>query len=368
MMKLVCILISTMLVSSQAYAGLTRQSFESIRATGMGGAFIALADDKDALWYNPAGLSNIEGLHWNLLDLQTGADSTNTLNRITGAIFDGNYANLIRTDTQWMNASVRTSVLAKYFGFALYDNIFSFTDFRDIDSLAAEVDISTYNDIGAIMGFGIPLGEMLSIGTSVRVFQRSSIDDTITISDVLDRTGLAATQLGAFQTAIFEHLQSISGLGWGIGVNVGALLTVPMKSKGPLVTLGAHVEDLGGTTFRSFGSTTAPPTISNSYHAGINIKHQLDKDSEFNIAFDYRNIFQTAHIARKLHLGFEYNRRTFAIRAGAYQGYPTFGMSIKFPPHTQINMSTYAGELGSGLYSRGQRWYKVQMVIGFNPN
>jgi long-subunit fatty acid transport protein len=31
------------------------------RALGMGGAFVAVADDANAIYYNPAGLANVEG-------------------------------------------------------------------------------------------------------------------------------------------------------------------------------------------------------------------------------------------------------------------------------------------------------------------
>ncbi len=55
-------LASLVLVCLALLAGASRaraQSFESvgIRAQGMGGAFVAVADDASATWWNPAGLA-----------------------------------------------------------------------------------------------------------------------------------------------------------------------------------------------------------------------------------------------------------------------------------------------------------------------
>jgi hypothetical protein len=36
--------------------------YRGVRPLGMGGAFTALADDENALYYNPAGLTAIDGL------------------------------------------------------------------------------------------------------------------------------------------------------------------------------------------------------------------------------------------------------------------------------------------------------------------
>ena len=55
-----------LLIPSLAFSSLIRNPYEGVRPTGMGNAYIAISDDFNALWYNPAGLTKIKGFHFNL--------------------------------------------------------------------------------------------------------------------------------------------------------------------------------------------------------------------------------------------------------------------------------------------------------------
>lgn len=57
--KLPCVCVVAWLVHALLAPGAFAQTFESVgvRAQGMGGAFVALADDSTASWWNPAGLA-----------------------------------------------------------------------------------------------------------------------------------------------------------------------------------------------------------------------------------------------------------------------------------------------------------------------
>ena len=59
------VLIALLLFSSSAWAGGMFLPFRGARATGRGGAFTAGVDDASALYYNPAGMSDIED--WSFL-------------------------------------------------------------------------------------------------------------------------------------------------------------------------------------------------------------------------------------------------------------------------------------------------------------
>ena len=56
--KLLCVCVTAVL-SGALPAAVSAQTFESIgvRAQGLGGAFVAVADDATATWWNPAGLA-----------------------------------------------------------------------------------------------------------------------------------------------------------------------------------------------------------------------------------------------------------------------------------------------------------------------
>ena len=85
MIRLIFTLI-LLFVTTVANARLIREDFQGVRAMGMGNAFIALADDANLLWSNPAGLAKVRGVKVNLLDFTLGADSLVTLNQVSRAL------------------------------------------------------------------------------------------------------------------------------------------------------------------------------------------------------------------------------------------------------------------------------------------
>src|SRR6476620_8358071 len=110
------------LLAGTARAELLRENFEGIRPLGMGNAFLAVADDSNVLWYNPAGLADVKGVHFNLIDGTLGVDSLDTFRRVSAALTQGDLNNLMRPDTEFVGLGIRTGVIAPYFGFQLFDS------------------------------------------------------------------------------------------------------------------------------------------------------------------------------------------------------------------------------------------------------
>jgi len=78
-------------------------------------------------------------------------------------------------------------------------------------------------------------------------------------------------------------------------------------------------------------------------------------------------MFEPIHFAKSAHLGLEYRHKYFGLRGGYDQGYFTYGASWELLPHTRVHFASYAKELGENFHERSQRWYVVQLVIGFRP-
>src|SRR5262249_6023233 len=55
------VLVALVATSGAAHAGGLYLPFRGVRETGRGGAFVAGADDAEALWDNPAGLAALAG-------------------------------------------------------------------------------------------------------------------------------------------------------------------------------------------------------------------------------------------------------------------------------------------------------------------
>lgn len=349
-----------------AEGSLVREIYSSTRANGMGNAFIALSDDASMLWYNPANLARVRGGHVHLVDASFHFDTKDTLTRISNAAFKGDSNNLIRPGLQQMGLAVRPTFISKYFGISFFDNVKSFTDFRDLNTLSASVDVYSFNDVGAILGVGFPFSDFLSLGASVRVFQRSVIDTTLDTQTLLSQIGISTTD---FQGAISDYLKTLVGFGWAVGANFGATVRLPVFAKGgPDWTASLLVENVGRTKFRRLGSqNNLPDDLPMTYHLGTAFRYPVTKNTEFNLTADFRHMFEKIPATKKLHFGAEYRGVAFDLRAGMNQLYPTAGFGLKFPPHTRLNFTTYAVELGDNALERSQRLYEIQVVLGFNP-
>lgn len=366
-MKRIVLTLILLTFAPRAFGELLRTPYPGVRPTGMGNAFLAISDDNNALWYNPAGLARVKDYHVSVIDLSMGVDSLTTLGRLGDALFGGNYNGLIEADKQSMRVGARPTLVMPYFSMALFNQANAFMEMSDIDNLNANVDIYAFNDIGLAMGFGVPLGPYFSIGATGRVFHRTGVDTTLTALDLITELGLPSTD--DFMAAAFDHVMELTGAGLGIGVDVGMMASVPLPAGYPRWTLAAVINDLGTTSFRPIGLSSGPPPVPMTFHFGTALEYELGmRRGNVNVAFDFRNAFDNATLIKKLNLGVEYKHRFFALRGGVSQGYPSGGISFQFPPHTRIHFSTYGAELGAGLWQSPQRFYMLQFVVGFNPN
>ncbi len=356
-----------LIVMNQAlWAAPFLNEFDGVRPTGMGNAFIALADDANALWYNPAGLAQIEGAHVNVFNFILGADSSDTLNRIKNALFKGDSDHLVREDKQFLRFNFLPSFIAPHFGVSLFSQTRGYFDLSDLENSGLQAH--AFHDQGLIAGGAVSLNDYLSLGISVRAFYRASVELDLTAQEIIDQYGLDALNL---VDNIYQELSNRAGHGYGFGLNAGLRIKVPIKSSGktgPSLFLAATAEDIGNTTFRAMGDSLAPTPIQQSLNFGSALIYPFSKRWQWSFTADVRRVLEPTDVIKLLHLGTELKHSVFGIRAGANQGYLAYGFSIEFPPHTRLHFSSYGVELGNKRWEKEQRWYLLQLNIGFNPN
>lgn len=360
MKKLIVILFA--LLVAPAHAILLRSPIEGTRPAGMGNAFLAVSDDQNALWYNPAGLAESRGVRFHLFDFSLGVDSLDTLSRLKNAIFNGDFSNLFRTDTEYLRLSVAPAVFFPYFAISAYLHSNTFLDIQNftVDPL----DIVSQNDAGIIVGLGLPAGDYLSFGVTARVFQRVAVDETITALDLLTQLGIPQS---TFEAAVYDYLYDRMTEGWAIGINAGAILKVPVGSKTTELRLAAVAQDFGGTRFMSFTGSAVPDELPGQFHFGGSLKYRLDKNATLLFAVDWRDAFGSSAMFKRISGGVELKAKSFALRAGVREGRWSAGISFDALPHTRLHFVTFGRELGESLWEREHRWYLMQLVIGFNP-
>ncbi len=352
-----------LLISLNAGATLLRPSYEFSRATGMGNAFIALADDATSVFYNPAALAKNKTFHLHVLDGQLLVDGMDTLSRIHQAVFDGKTDGFINPNKQSLGLGLKPTLITPYFGLSVYNQGFGLFELNSLQG--TNVDVFAYNDIGVALAFGIPLSDYFSFGFGIRAVQRSSIELNKAVGDLLAELGMDSSTINSDP---WTALQKYTGVGYGFPMNAGVLLTLPQVTKSsPLIRFAGTVENLGGTSFQKVSGTSAPSHLEASYHFGTLLQYLLNKESVLNITADLRNQFQGILFLKTLHLGSEFRHKYFGLRAGLSEGYATYGLSLEFPPHTKLHFSSYAKELGEKLWEKEERFYQVQLIVGFNP-
>ncbi len=343
-----------------------QNTFDGVRPTGMGNAFIALTDDANTLWYNPAGLTQIEGVHVNVFNFILGVDSKDTLDRVRNAIFKGESNNLVRQDREFLRFNFIPSFIMPYFGISLFSQTKGYFDISDI--INQGIEVHSYHDQGVIAGGAFKISDYLSIGSSVRAFYRAGVDLSLTAQEVFDQYGANGINL---LDNIYQELSNRAGHGYAFGLNTGIKLKVPLKSNdksNSSLFLAATVEDIGNTTFRAVGSLLAPLPLKQSINFGAAITYPLNKKWTWNFTTDVKRAFEPTDFIKLLHMGTELRHSVFGLRVGANQGYLAYGFSLEFPPHTRLHFSSYGVELGNKRWEKEQRHYLLQLNIGFNPN
>ncbi|MFH2033632.1 MAG: hypothetical protein ABIJ26_02880 [Candidatus Margulisiibacteriota bacterium] len=139
-MKKVCIVLLVMLLSVPAFA-------VSPRAISMGGAFVGVADDSDAVFYNPAGLGNL-GRHE--LQGSYGVPYTDTTDMTFAGAFKSRYGTF----------AAGYDALAVQYKYVSSDPIFPSGN-------------ATYTVGDMILAYGYPVADWVSLGVKAhRMFEQ----------------------------------------------------------------------------------------------------------------------------------------------------------------------------------------------------
>jgi len=146
-------------------SGEINRFYRGMRPLGMGGAHIAVADDYNALFYNPAGLNNVEewkvefftlgfGISSQIKNLYNNRDNLGgDITEIAGVVEESKKKN------HHVNVEVVPSWVMHNFGLALVEDLEMNVMIRN--QAVPEVYINAKNDVGGVVGLSLkrkPLG------------------------------------------------------------------------------------------------------------------------------------------------------------------------------------------------------------------
>lgn len=335
--------------------------FRGIRPLGMGNAFTAIADDENAVFYNPAGISKMSKLNFGvvnpvvgisdkMVDLMSDAQDINQDDT-------GEVADLLR---DYIGEHQHfTAALYPYVGFNVADigvvvaGLAKGMVNADVrDPVWPEAHVEMITDYGVLGGAGLkvpfPKVAGLRAGGALKVLSRESLDEVYTATD------LAASD---FSDRLEDDLVSGSGMALDFGIMYDLRFVPVFDTTAALVVQNIPEMDMDDAE-----------DIKTQFHVGLGLQKSLGA-FEFLGALDIRditgNIGEDDDIGKRIHLGAELKLpAVLAVRAGFSQGYLSAGATVDIWV-VKLDFATYAEEVGAHAGQRMDRRYVMQVTIGW---
>ncbi len=336
-------------LSAPAFAVLQDVPVTNIRTMAMGGAGFAVADDYAALYQNPAALSNVTSLKFNLLsirgDVATSVFSNwtkfyNVYNQVKNS--GGNTQEavdslgpLIPTNVALNGGGNVVSVAGNSWGLGVFNQSNSVEALRNRSN--PYVLLSGVSEASAIIGksFGITLiGIPMDIGLSARYFYRYELIDGST-SDTELQVGMARflRMVNGSESFNFDRLS-----GTGVGFDAGVLM--PLKTPAGDGKWGVVVRNIGtrisGTTTISSANASFSDTIQSRVGIGVGLNTGvpswipvLNGIGTFLLAADYYLPVNGESWLKGIHIGAEKPFWIFKLRGGLNQGFIVGGVGMR---------------------------------------
>lgn len=390
----------------------------SLRAEAMGNAHVAVVDDKEAIYYNYAGLSQINRLGNYKLRPETGYYPRNfgdmRLNLGGAGPFE-TYFSTYNDVKKLQELYQRAYDVALLYGLSstsvLMDSLSSHPEYlhmihsydhKHLDmriKMDAELafhgfggavwvdgSIAPYMDGGIILPYlavdtfyvdgvaqaGVAYGftDRFSVGIGAKIAKRQKVE-MITM-DIVNYNSLQDTLEDRYHDAT-DHIFDFKSVSAALDLGVLYQLTREVR-------VGASLNDI-------YFKELAGDKITPNFTMGVNYSPRFfNKNSayarKFNIACDYANMFYSetnymplSHVNFGMEVeqtllawpGYNNELRGLAIRlAGGFRGgYPTAGFGLELLRVFTLDLVTWAEELGYYTGQDEERIYMAQLSVGF---
>lgn len=318
----------------------------SIRALGMGNAFTCIVDDSEALFYNPAALSRIQGYYWTIMDPHVavdGLDVAQTAQSLQGANSVSDLAPFYGKRV-WLGGGMKTAISMANFAMAGYGN--GEVGFNLQNPAYPNLNLNLSNDLGFIAGFSMPMVDSVFFGLSAKRVMRTGAS-----------APLGASTLANFGSGTLGS--STSNIGTGYGLDLGFLISgnTAIHPKFSFVW-----KNVGYLAFSKDSGTSTLPLIKDEMIAGLGFT--ID-NTVFTVSpaidFKYANR-SDIQLGKKIHMGVELSMPVFDVRAGFNQGYYTLGAGVDLS-FFRFDIATWGVELGEYPGQKEDRRYALQLTM-----
>lgn len=327
---------------SAARAEPLQEYFRSARAMGMGGAYIAVADDDDSLYLNPAGLAGLQKARFNLINTGAAVSSDSILyarNALNGfGSFGPETINALMGQNHFAQSQAGVNLTLPNFGLGyLFNGEFGIQATNQALPTFTLTNIQTHVFQGGVAyGFGRK--------------KRGKFEFRVGAAGkaVMRRGGYRPIQYSDMANLSIAYMDELVGQnGWGFGFDLGMQV---------VFRLGKQWTLMAGTAFTNLGMIAFPGDqlpIYGDLGAGIAANFQA-KAFHILVAADYKHILNDTDYRKKFHLGMELGLSWLRLLVGVNQVYPTFGFLLDVWI-SRIVFSSYMTENGSQVFQDPER-------------
>jgi hypothetical protein len=323
--------------------------FRGVRPLGMGGAFLTLSNDENALFYNPAGLNDVKDARGAILN-PYGAVSENSLGFIRDlqdleGTDEAAVADLLNQhvgEHQHSQAALFPNFYARNFAFGLLGSATMDLVVRNPANpeVVTDVKADLAGLVGVAHGF---LKQTVQVGVTGKYVRREGVKKTFQAADIV-------VDFDPFADRAKET---------DFAFDIGTKVNMPVLFR-PSIAL--VVQNIGDLDFEALG------TIPQQIHLGVGLQPDflgLSNTLAIEMHDVTKEIESDDDTYKRVHLGAEVRfPKILAVQAGVNQGYYTAGVTLDFRILT-VAAATYAEEMGSAAGQRADRRYVAQITLGF---
>ena len=314
------------------------QSFTGVRPIGMGNAFVAVADDENTLYFNPAGLSRLKRAHTTVLLNAQGVFDQNSLdiykflrterdnieNALSGLVIeDGDFDEKLNELSEIPGEGVLRYRLfesvRKNSGFGLHTELFTRYTLNTLDTLRIPVSTSIRSTFTFGYSKSLPYDNenaTFAYGISFAYDVMHTLPDSTVIQSPEDYENYFL-----FGKPDIPQVYKDSKLEQGLRINVGGLYRLPPYH----VNIGVSVQNFITTTPMSHDSRMYTIGIA---HRPLNFL-EINFPKDLVLAMDYVDAFSDEKSFKdKLRLGMEIRIPVLSGRIGLRSGKVTYGASV----------------------------------------
>lgn len=333
--------------------------YKGIRPLGMGGAFTAVADDENAMFYNPAGLNSIKGLGGVAVfnpyveadknvkpffnDVKDVADASgNEQTRLASQLLEDWLGKHLHLRTGLFPNVTMHNFGVGFLGQASFDGEVHNPLGVNTLQLRGGYDLALL--VSGAYGINV-LNNPLRIGVTGKVINRRMLDQTYTTRELVQQDGI---DLG-------RDLQS----GRGVGVDLGAIYSLPVFLE-PAV--GVSLQNIGDVNFGDAGKLEQQMNLGAALHPPVGFGKLLVAVDIIDLT---NQLGEDHDLAKRINMGVEYKfPMLVSLRAGLHQGYPSYGFTVDLWV-LKASYAYYIEEIGAYAGQRPDRRNMVQLSFGF---